>query len=145
MKKTKQMTIAGFEDAVGVLMGLRDRFGYGHCAVCLDDLWCVRDLTAFTDVEHHDADTALDWASCAILNDAAISKLVLLSCVTDDVRRPREDEITSYGRIRAVFGERGVEVLDWILYDGENFRSMAFTVDPDEAWGGLASEADQTS
>lgn len=137
-----QKLLAGFGGAIGEVTEIRDAFGYGHSAVCLDDLWGVRDLTIFTDPDRHDCWTALEWAHCAILNDEQISRVVLLSGVTGDVSGPFEDDIVAYGRMRASFAERGVEMVDWLLFDGESYRSMAFTVDPDEAWGGLASEAE---
>ena len=44
----------------------------------------------------------------------------------------------------SVFGEYGIEVVDWLLYDGDAYRSMAFTVDPDGAWGGPAARCEES-
>jgi len=40
-------------------------------------------------------------------------------------------------RARARFGEHGVTVVDWIQTDGEDIRSLAFTMGID-AWGSAA-------
>lgn len=135
----RQATISGFGDAVAEVTDIMERFGYGHCALCLDDLWSVRDRTVFHDRGSHDADSALDWAQCAVLNDECVTRIVLVSAVSGDVREPREDDIAYFGRAVRVFGEHGVDIVDWILHDGDTYRSMAFTVDPDGAWGGLAA------
>lgn len=136
----KQKLMAGFGDAVGEVTGIRDTFGYGHSAVCLDDLWGVCDFTVFTDPQRHNCWTALEWAHCAILNDERISRVVLLSGVTGDVSGPVEDDIVEFARMRSSFAQHGVEMLDWILFDGDTYRSMAFTVDPEDAWDGISRE-----
>ena len=135
--------MSGFDDAVAQVTAIRDRFGHGHSAVCLDDLWYVCDLTVFSDPQRHNHSSALDWACCAILNDARIHKLVLLSSVTRDVSEVSEDDIAEYRLMRTAFAGHGVEFVDWILYDGETYRSRAFTVEARTTWGGrLASEAE---
>lgn len=138
----KQLTMPSFDDAVAQVTAIRDKFGHGHSAVCLDDLWYVCDLTVFSDPRRHSHSSALDWACCAILNDARIHKLVLLSSVARDVSEVSEDDIAEYRLMRTAFAGRGVEFVDWILYDGEAYCSMAITVEPQTAWGGRFANAE---
>lgn len=140
----KQKLMAGFDDAVVEVTGIRVTFGYGHSAVCLDDLWGVCDFTVFTDADRHSYWTALEWAHCAIFNDERISRVVLLSGVDGDVRHLADDDIAEYARMQESFAHRGVAMVDWLQFDGESYRSMAFTVDPEGAWGGIVDDARRT-
>ena len=53
--------------------------------------------------------------------------MVVFSVIERDVTQVREDDIAKFNQMRAIFGARDCEVLDWILSDGENFRSLAIT------------------
>ena len=126
------LAIRGFVDAIAEAMAIQQRFGRGHAAAVLDDAGTLLDLTVFTAREHsmHDA---LDWASCMVLDDDRATRLVLLSAVTTSVREPREADLDVLRRARVLFGDRGVTVVDWIQTDGEDIRSLAFTLGID-AW-----------
>jgi hypothetical protein len=126
------LAIRGFVDAVAEAMAIRQRFRRGHAAAVLDDAGTLLDLTVFTAHDHsmHDA---LDWASCMVLDDDRATRLVLLSAVTTSVRQPCEADLGVLRRARAAFGDRGVTVIDWIQTDGEDIRSLAFTLGID-AW-----------
>jgi hypothetical protein len=128
--------IRTFEDAVAAVLGIRDRFGAGHGVAVLDLTGRVIDLTVFTG-EDHTIDTALDWASCVTLNDPLASRMVLLSAVGWGLRPVREADLELLRLARRVFGEDGVEVVDWVQTDGEDIRSLAFTLEPG-AWGTAA-------
>ena len=121
------LAIRGFVDAVAEAMAIQRRFTRGHAAAILDDAGTLLDLTVFTAPDHsmHDA---LDWAGCILLDDGRATRLVLLSAVTTSVRRACEGDIDVLRRARARFGERGVTVIDWIQTDGEDIRSLAFTL-----------------
>ena len=126
------LAIRGFVDAVAEAMAIQQRFTRGHAAAVLDDAGTLLDLTVFTARDHsmHDA---LDWASCMVLDDDRATRLVLLSAVTTTVRHPCEADLSVLRRARTLFGDRGVTVVDWIQTDGEDIRSLAFTLGVD-AW-----------
>jgi len=130
------LAIRGFVDAVAEAMAIQQRFRRGHAAAVLDDAGTLLDLTVFTARDHsmHDA---LDWASCMVLNDDRATRLVLLSAVTTTVRQPCEADLDALRRARTLFGDRGVTVVDWIQTDGEDIRSLAFTLGID-AWDSAA-------
>lgn len=120
------LRIRTFGDAVSAVFGLHDRFGHAHTAVALDEDGLVLDLTAFTGAEH-EMRTALHWANCLVVNAERLCRLVLLSTTRCDARTLREEDIR-FERARASFARDGVEVLDWILFDGEWTRSLAFSL-----------------
>jgi hypothetical protein len=124
------LAIRGFADAIAEALAIQQRFRRGHAAAVLDDAGTLLDLTVFTARDHsmHDA---LDWAACVVLNDERARRLVLLSAVTTSVRQPYEADLEGLRRARAQFGERGVTVVDWIQTDGEDIRSLAFTMGMD--------------
>ena len=126
------LAIRGFVDAIAEAMAIQQRFRRGHAAAILDDAAALLDLTVFTARDHsiHDA---LDWASCIALGDHRATRMVLLSAVTTGVRQACEADLDVLRRARARFGERGVTVVDWIQTDGEDIRSLAFTLGFD-AW-----------
>lgn len=127
------LRIGGFGDAAAAVIGLKNRFGHAHAVAVLDDEGIVLDLTAFTGARHT-MDTALDWANCCLLNEPEASRFLLLSAVDVDVQDLREDDIRLFQLARRVFGERGVQVIDWVQADDENVRSLAISCDVDPPW-----------
>ncbi len=140
---TEPIVVHGFGDAVAVLMGMHDRFGHAHAAVALDAGGTVRDLTAFT-ADWHTIDTALSWVDCMITNDPAIARLVLLSAVQEDPTVLQESHVALFESARTVFGSRGVEVVDWIRFDGENFHSIGIALAGDDPNPWVLAAADAT-
>ncbi|HEX6310404.1 MAG TPA: hypothetical protein VF152_02120 [Acidimicrobiia bacterium] len=130
------LAIRGFTDAIAEALAIRQRFRRGHAAAILDDAGTILDLTVFTARDHsmHDA---LHWASCIASTDDRATRMVLLSAVTTSVRAPREGDLEMLRRARAVLGERGVSVVDWIQTDGDDIRSLACTLGID-TWGSAA-------
>jgi len=126
------LAIRGFADAIAEALAIQQRFRRGHAAAVLDQTGTLLDLTVFTAADHS-MDDALDWAGCMVLNDERATRLVLLSAVTTSVRQPCEADLDALRRARARFGEHGVSVVDWIQTDGEDIRSLAFTMGID-AW-----------
>jgi hypothetical protein len=126
------LAIRGFADAIAEALAIQQRFRRGHAVAVLDHTGTLLDLTVFTARDHsmHDA---LDWAGCMVLNDERATRLVLLSAVATSVRQPCEADFDVLRRARARFGEHGVTVVDWIQTDGEDIRSLAFTMGID-AW-----------
>ena len=133
---TDAHAIRGFADAIAEALAIQQRFGRGHAAAVLDARGTLLDLTVFTAPDHtmHDA---LDWAACTVLNDERATRMVLLSAVTTSVRPACEADLDVLRRARARFGERGVTIVDWIQTDGDDIRSLAFTIGID-AWGSAA-------
>jgi hypothetical protein len=130
------LAIRGFADAIAEALAIQQRFRRGHAAAVLDEAGSVLDLTVFTARDHtmHDA---LDWAGCMVQSDERATRVVLLSAVTTSVRQPCEADLDVLRRARARLGEQGVTVVDWIQTDGEDIRSLAFTLGID-AWGSAA-------
>ncbi len=126
------LAIRGFVDALAEAVAIQQRFKRGHAAAVLDDAGTLLDLTVFTARDHsmHDA---LDWASCIVLGDVRAARVVLLSAATSSVRQLCEADLDLLRQARARFGERGVTIVDWIQTDGEDIRSLAFTIGID-AW-----------
>lgn len=118
--------IQGFADALVAAGGLYARFHHCHAAALLDDDGAVLDLTAFASARHS-IDDSLDWARCMVLNEPRATRLVLLSVLRDGVEEVQEAHLATFRQAREVFGGDGVEILDWIQTDGEQFRSLAFT------------------
>lgn len=124
---SKPLHLRGFADAVSAVLGLHDRFGYAHAAALVDDDGRVWDLTTFTDPKLHTEDSALDWADCFLLNHEGPTGLILLSAVHGGTRELRDEHVRKFHLVRKTFGEHGIEVLDWLRFDGEWIRSLAFT------------------
>jgi hypothetical protein len=126
MSSEDPLAIRSFGDAVAEAIVIQEHFGYGHAAAILDDDGVVLDLAAFT-AKRHSIDDALDWANCMVLNEPRTTRMVLLSAVRKRVRELREADLDILRRARAVFGEQGVEIVDWIQTDGKDIRSLALT------------------
>ena len=118
--------ILTFADACSALMALEERFRTAHVAAALDPEGRVLDMTAFTSQAQSIYD-ALDWASCLTANDPRVRRLVLLSLVREGVLEIRESDLALLRQAQSVFGRDGIEVVDWLQYDGELFRSLAIT------------------
>jgi hypothetical protein len=136
MSEGATLTIRGFADAIAGALAIHHRFRRGHAAAVLDATGTVLDLTVFTACDHSMGD-ALDWAACVVRSDERARRLVLLSAVTTGVRQPREADLAGLRQARARFEEQGVTVVDWIQTDGEDIRSLAFTLGID-AWDGAS-------
>jgi hypothetical protein len=130
------LAIRGFADAIAEALAIQQRFERGHAAAILDDAGTLLDLTVFT-ARNHTMHDALDWAGCIVRGDERATRIVLLSAVTVSVRQPCEADLDVLRHARAHFGERGVTVVDWIQTDGEDIRSLAFTLGID-TWNSAA-------
>lgn len=146
MSTTNTLEIRTFADAITVAIRIRARFRRAHAVAALDDDGRVRDLTAFT-ARRHTIDTALDWAACVALNDAQVSRLLLVSVRRESVEPVSECDLDTYRRAKTCFGADGVTVIDWIQYDGRRFRSLAFTLGGADAraWDDGADDPDPGS
>ncbi|HVL80832.1 MAG TPA: hypothetical protein VM840_04475 [Actinomycetota bacterium] len=121
-----ELRIQGFSDACSALFSIHRRFDRAHAAASLAADGRVLDLTVFT-LEHHTIDDALDWANGVTNSDPDVARLVLMSLRPEGVSDIREQDIELLRTARHVFGRSDVEVVDWLLYDGELVRSVAIT------------------
>lgn len=125
--------IRTFDDALWAAFRLCDGWSNAHTAMLLDNAGRVLNAAAFTR-SWQTEDHALDWALCCGLNDGRITRLVLLSAICRDPVCLREDDVGKFKRVRQVFGDSEVDVLDWIQCDGNRARSLAFTTSAG-TWG----------
>lgn len=125
--------IRTFEDAVCEGFALSESFKQAQTAALLDDDGHILDMTVFSrDV--HTVDVALDWAHCMLCNIEGIARIVLFSITKQPVEDIKEDDIRTFEAAREVFRrEWDVDLLDWIQCDGDQMRSLAFTLSKD-AW-----------
>lgn len=120
-------------DALEELAALRARFRHAHAAALLDGCGAILDLTAFTDPPHTE-DDALDRAHCHIRDNPGVRYLILLSAVRGNARLLQADDLRKLRRARAAFARSGVDVVDWIRFDGRWFRSLAISAGW-QTWG----------
>jgi hypothetical protein len=59
-----------------------------------------------------------------------------MSHVTGSVREIAEDDVRWFQDLRKELGSgiRQLELVDWIKVDGEDIRSLAFTVEGEDPW-----------
>jgi hypothetical protein len=125
--------LSSFADAVGAALGLHHLLWRSHVMIGLDVHGSVLDLTA--PGEDHTAHTALDWARQLSLEDHRLQWLLLLSAVGDDpLSELRESDLTLFREARRGLLTHHVEWRDWILTNGSELRSMAFSCSTDDAW-----------
>lgn len=130
------LTIASFSDAVAEAFALHDRFGRAHAVAVLDADGDVLDLTAFTKAP---VDAAITWARCIVGGDDRPSRLLVLSAVDRDPRKIRDEDARKLRLWRSLFRRYEVEVVDWILTDGQWLRSLAMTAGL-ATWDGIDEE-----
>lgn len=106
-----------------------------HAAMCLGRKGQHRDLIAVT-AWPHDINTVVGYALARRSVDPAFRRLLLMSHVTGSVREIAEDDVRWFQDLRTELGSgiRQLELVDWIKVDGEDIRSLAFTVDGEAAW-----------
>lgn len=124
--------IESFVEAAYAALDLRDRHACAHVAALLDDDGYVVDFHPFVGPDHS-VESALHWADCMITNYPEIQRMILLSAVANEVLTLRETDLDLFRRARRAY-EPEVEVVDWILTDGEHIRSLSCSIDP-EPWG----------
>ncbi len=120
------LAIVDLLDALQLTIGLHDRFGHFHAAVPLAPDGTVVSLTVFAGHDH-DISAALAHAASLAAIDAGYDLFLLISSTEHDQREVREADIELFHRVRSGFGAAGVEIIDWVLTDGETLRSMACT------------------
>jgi hypothetical protein len=78
-------------------------------------------------------DHVLGWMSG--FNQARPSpQALLISMVSDPVDNPCPFIMLDFVRYRGLLAVSGLDLCDWLIHDGFTMRSMAFTVDADQAW-----------
>ena len=125
--------IESFVEAAYAALDLRDRHAHAHVAALLDEEGRVVNFEPFVGPDSS-VETALHWADCMITNYPEIQRMVLLSAVENEVLTLREANLDLFRSTRRSYELDGVEVVDWILTDGEHIRSLSCSVDP-EPWG----------
>ena len=116
--------IRNFGDAVGAAMGIKDRFGRGHAAALLAGDGLVLDLVVFTD-RAHSIDNAIAYATIMAPSLADLRSVVLFSAVRRDIRTIREHDVEIFERAKHELAP--IDLLDWILCNRKDVRSLAFT------------------
>jgi hypothetical protein len=125
--------LESFADAVSAALGLHHLLWRSHVMIGLDLHGSVLDLTAPGDA--HTVESALDWARELALVEHRLQWLVLLSAVGDDpLSELRERDLVLFRQAQKSFRAQHVEWRDWILTNGSELRSMAFTCSTDDAW-----------
>lgn len=133
LRRSRPRVIAGCVEAAHAVLDLRDRHPNAHVAAMLDDAGYVLDFEPFTFAEAS-ADDAMGWAHCMLLNIPAVRRIVLLSAVDRPLARLTDDHLAFFRRARGYCDAAGVELVDWMLTDGERIRSLSCEVDR-EPWG----------
>jgi len=120
------LAIADLIDAMQLTIGLHDRFGRFHASAALAVDGTVVDLAVFAG-RHHDVFSALDYAAEFAASSPGCYAFVLTSSTDHDQQQVREVDIELFRRVRSIFASAGIEVIDWVITDGETLRSMACT------------------
>lgn len=120
------LAIVDLIDAMQLTIGLYDRFGHYHAAVALAADGTVVDLAVFAG-RRHDVFSALDYAAQIATSSTGCNAFILTSSTDHDQQEVREVDIELFRRVRSIFASAGVEVIDWVITDGETLRSMACT------------------
>lgn len=78
-------------------------------------------------------DHAVGWAA-GLHQSEGWPVALLISVVDHRVDEPDLLDQFGFERNRRLLASLGIELRDWLLDDGDDIRSMAFTVDPETAW-----------
>jgi hypothetical protein len=131
------LAIRSYAEAVAAAMGMSERYGYGHAAAALDAHGSLIDLTVFHE-PHQTIYDALFYAHGLMLFDPSVTRLVLLSALRRDVSGVKERDIETLRGAQRLFGESGVEIVDWVQTDGSLFRSVGVTTEHQGVWRDVA-------
>lgn len=126
----EQRNIRGFGDAVGIIKALHAQFGHAHAVALVAEDGTMVEFVSFT-APTCTIDSAIGWAECRTLELPAARRVIFFSCGDGGTSEPRERDIRTAEDARSAFADAGYEVLDWLLVDGEQMRSMAVTA----GWG----------
>ena len=130
---------ATIDDAVALALELGAMLPHAHLAALSDERDLLVEATAFTH-PGHTIDQAFGWAQAiAYLVAVPRPSITLVSVVDGDVTEVREDDLATFRRLRATT-RPWLSIRDWLITDGLDVRSMAFTENPTEAWGGAGAQ-----
>jgi hypothetical protein len=127
------LTITCFDEAAGTALELAELFDRAHASAVLDRDGKLVDLMIYTDDEATIA-SSLVWAGGVMVAHPEAAAVVLFSVGEDDVGSVHEHETQLFHQAKAGFAQRGVELLDWITGDDEQFRSLAITCGIEANW-----------
>lgn len=131
------MGIRSYAEAAGAALGISEGYGYGHAAAALDAGGSLLDLTVFSEPFHTVYD-AMFYAHGLVLFDPTVKRLILLSALRRDVANLMERDVEILRGAQRLFGDCGVEVVDWVQADGHNIRSIAMTTAERAPWRDVA-------
>ena len=136
---SEAVTIRSFAEAAGAALGIHDGYaGYGHAAAALDVDSALVDLTVFSEPVQTVYD-ALFYAHGLVLFDPTVRRIVLLSAVRRDLTHVMERDVEILRGAQRLFAQQcGVAVVDWVLTDGEQVRSIARTTAERMPWQDVA-------
>ncbi|MCX7621221.1 MAG: hypothetical protein N2037_10310 [Acidimicrobiales bacterium] len=120
------LVIVDLLDALQLTIDLYDRFGRFHAVVPLGTDGSVMSVVAFTGPRPNDY-TDVNRAALIVMTTIDTNCLLLASYTPYSQREPHEADIEVFHRVSADFRKLNIEILDWVLTDGEHLRSMAYT------------------
>ena len=120
------LQVGGFGDAMGVVLAFTDCLPPCAVAVRLDDDGYLVDALR-TDGDPLDIDSVADLALAQVGLDAPVVGGVFFVSVgaPTGVIELNEDLVGVWQRLRAMFTDSGIELLDWFVSGDEHVRSMA--------------------
>ncbi len=109
-------------------------FEQAHVAALTDTSGVVFNGATLTE-DYHQIEHAVGFAMCVstIVGSEAVGAVTLFSVAEHDVTTLSCANERIYHRTGTLF-EGWIEVRDWIITDGAHYRSLAYSVDPVNAW-----------
>jgi hypothetical protein len=108
-------------------------FEQAHVAALTDSVGAIFDGATLTE-EIHQIEHAVGFAMCISLALGSVTNAItLFSVVEQDVSALSPDHRSAYRRIGLLF-DGWLDVRDWIVTDGMHYRSLAYSIDPANAW-----------
>lgn len=126
--------IACFTDAIATAWALHEQFVRFNAVFVLEEQGAVTWAWLGVNDSHTPAVLADIGLSLCALDRDACSTLLVSGRGDDDIKVAAEDDIARWHEMRRDAARRGVRLLDWVMAGGEDFRSMHFTVTPEDDW-----------
>lgn len=113
---------------------LSDDFEQAHVAALTDPSGAVLEGATLTD-DYHQIEHAVGFALCicTILGPDAVGAVTLFSVLNERVSHLSQVHAHTYRRTLELF-KGWIDVQDWIVTDGVHYRSLAYSLDPSNAW-----------
>jgi hypothetical protein len=125
--------VRSFSQSLGVLLGVRQRFGVAHAVMLLDADSRVVDGLALTQPDPT-PDRAVESAIVIGSTYDLVRRALLLSAGIDGIVDLDDAHLERWRRYGDEFAAAGVVLVDWLASEGEHIRSFAITTDAEAAW-----------